>query len=127
MYDIRRKRKQVRQFLYWKQTELSLMLGLRRAYEMFTSWITTIHTTHVQETGRKDVNVSSCLLARNTRTVHGSGHEYEGKGSWMKFNLDSLLRTAIATQDYHGCRYIIKAHEMSESQLARGRADTGYA
>ena len=46
------------------------MLGLERAYEMFTSSITTIHTTHVQEPERKDAgDVSSCLLARNTRTV----------------------------------------------------------
>ena len=54
----------------WPQIKLSLMLGLERAYEMFTSSITTIHTTHVQEPERKDAgDVSSCLLSRNTRTV----------------------------------------------------------
>ena len=61
-----------------QQIKLSLMLGLERAYEMFTSSITTIHrvidTTHLQEPGRKNVDVSSCCLARNTRTVQGSFH-----------------------------------------------------
>ena len=53
-----------------QQIKLSLMLGLERAYEMFTGSITTIHTTHVQEPGRKDVDISSCrFIARNTRTV----------------------------------------------------------
>ena len=50
--------------------KLSLMLGLERAYEMFTSSVVTIHKTHVQERGRKDVDMSSCrFIARNTRTV----------------------------------------------------------
>ena len=43
----------------------------------------------------------------------------------MKFNLGSALRTAVAAQGYHGYRYIVKAHEMS--QLARGRAGKGWA
>ena len=53
-----------------QQVKLSLMLDLERAYEMFTSSVTTIHTTHVQEPGRKDVDISSCrFIARYTRTV----------------------------------------------------------
>ena len=45
------------------------MLCFKGANEMVTSSITTIHTTHVQEPGRKDAdNVSSCCLARNTCT-----------------------------------------------------------
>ena len=43
----------------------------------------------------------------------------------MKFNLDSALQTAVAAQGYHGYRYIVKAHELS--QLARDRAGTGWA
>ena len=53
-----------------QQIKLSLMLGLERAYEMFTSSVTRIHTTHVQEPGRKNVDISSCrFIARDTRTV----------------------------------------------------------
>ena len=36
------------------------------------------------------------------------------KGLKMKFNLDSALRTAVAAQGYHGYRYIVKAHEVSQ-------------
>ena len=43
----------------------------------------------------------------------------------MKFNLDSALRTVVAAQGYHGYRYIVKAHEVS--QLARGRVGTELA
>ena len=43
----------------------------------------------------------------------------------MKFNLDSALRTAVTAQGYHGYGYIVKAYEVS--QLARGRAGTGWA
>ena len=32
----------------------------------------------------------------------------------MKFNLDSALRTPVAAQGYHGYRYIVEAHEVSQ-------------
>ena len=60
MYDTCGKRKQSGSFyaeIKRQQIKLSLLLGLERAYEMFTSSITTIHTTHVQEPRRKDVNI----------------------------------------------------------------------
>ena len=82
---------------------------------MFKNSTTTIHTTHVQEPGRKDVD------------VYGSGQECEGKCLCIKFNLESSLQTVAATQGYHRYRYIVKAHEVSESQLARGRASTLWA
>ena len=37
-----------------QQIKLSLMFGLERASQMFTSSVMTIHTTHVQEPGRKE-------------------------------------------------------------------------
>ena len=45
-----------------QQIKLSLILGLERACEMFTNSVTTIHTAHVQEPGRKDVDISSCYF-----------------------------------------------------------------
>ena len=47
-----------------QQIKLSLMLCLGRAYEKFTSSVLTIHTTHVQEPGRKNVDtgISSCRV-----------------------------------------------------------------
>ena len=52
----------------------SLMLGLERAYEKLTIAIATIHTTHVQEPGRKDVVVSSCNFAEIAHKVAKSKH-----------------------------------------------------
>ena len=63
-----------------QQIKLSLMLGLQRAYTMFTSSVTTIHTTHMQEPGRKDVDISSCrFIARNTRTVQVEARNAKGR------------------------------------------------
>ena len=62
-----------------QQVKLSLMLGLERAYEMFTSSVTTIYTTHVQEPGRRDLNVSSCRFIARPRNT-GRGQECETKG-----------------------------------------------
>ena len=47
-----------------QQIKLSLILGLERACEKFTSSVLTIHTTHVQELGRKNVDtgISSCRV-----------------------------------------------------------------
>ena len=102
------------------------MLGLKLANEMVTSSITTIHTTRVQEPGRKDAdNVSSCCLARNTCTRKVQVKAINAKRMVMNeiLNSGSLLRTAVAAQGYHGHRY--EAHEAS--QLVRGRTFAGWA
>ena len=41
-----------------QQIKVNLMLGLGRTSEKFTSSVLTIHTTHVQEPGRKNVDTS---------------------------------------------------------------------
>ena len=51
------------------QITLSLMLGLERAYEMFTSSVATIH---LQEPGRKDVDIYSCRFYSEEYT-NGAG------------------------------------------------------
>ena len=56
-----------------QQIKISLMLGLERAYEMFTSSVTRSHTTHVQEPGRKDVDIS---IYRFITTLLFSGRKY---------------------------------------------------
>ena len=45
-----------------QQIKFNLMLGLEQAYEMFTSSVTTIHTTNVQEPGRKGVTHPVVIL-----------------------------------------------------------------
>ena len=64
-----------------QQIKLSLMLGLERAYEIFTSSVTTIHTTQAQEPRRNDVDIFICrfvAIGMHERCRSRPGMQNEG-------------------------------------------------